>query len=195
MKLYILVGPSASGKTTIMEKLMERYTEQYQIVPSVTTRVKRDETSDRSYQFTTRKDFEKRIQSGDMVEWSEYAGNYYGTSQSSIDFRSKKIMLKAMDMHGALKMKQAFPPACILFVYRDKKEVIAEIMKRDIPKTDKENRIASLDDEYFNLIYCDAVLDNQGDIRETVRTFHETVNHTEYQFEDKLRYARMYAAK
>ena len=78
--LVVLSGFSGSGKGTIMKELMDRYSDQYALSISVTTREPRFcEQDGRDYFFKNRAEFESMIQHKELIEYAEYVGNYYGT--------------------------------------------------------------------------------------------------------------------
>ena len=77
--LIILSGPSGSGKDTILGELVSR-NDNVRVSISMTTRkMRQGETDGVHYYFVTREYFEKKIKEGSMLEYAEYAGNYYGT--------------------------------------------------------------------------------------------------------------------
>ena len=84
--LIILSGPSGVGKGTIRKyfETDERLNLAYST--SMTTRKPRaGEVDGRDYFFSTREDFEKAIQEGELLEWAEFVGNYYGTPLKEVN--------------------------------------------------------------------------------------------------------------
>ena len=83
--LFVLSGPSASGKTSIGKELLTRDT-RLQISISVTTREMRPGEEDgKDYFFVTRAEFQKLIDEGKFIEWAEVYGNLYGTLKSTVE--------------------------------------------------------------------------------------------------------------
>lgn len=115
--LFVMSGPSGTGKGTICEKLLEN--EDIFLSVSSTTREKRaGETDGVTYNYTTVENFKKMIGNGEMLEWAVYSGNYYGTPKKSVEemLKSGKNVLLEIEPQGALKVKQLFPEAFLLFV-------------------------------------------------------------------------------
>lgn len=115
--LFVMSGPSGTGKGTICEKLLEN--EDIFLSVSSTTREKRaGETDGVTYNYTTVENFKKMIENGEMLEWAVYSGNYYGTPKKSVEemLKSGKNVLLEIEPQGALKVKQLFPEAFLLFV-------------------------------------------------------------------------------
>ena len=76
--MIVISGPAGSGKGTVNAHLLR--TGEYVYSISATTRAPRPgEVDGVNYYFITREDFEKRIAAGEMLEYTEYCGNYYGT--------------------------------------------------------------------------------------------------------------------
>ena len=105
--VLILAGPSGVGKTTVMNEIMKR-TDGFSLVRSATTREKRNDGNDGEYIYTTRDEFMELCRSGDMLEFTEYSGNYYGTPYSEIKriIDSGKTPLLILDVNGVRAMKK-----------------------------------------------------------------------------------------
>lgn len=117
-RLIVLTGPSGVGKGTLLKALLERHPELYLSV-SATTRLPREGEEDGvHYYFYTRDRFEASIQSGEFLEWAEFAGNYYGTPiapvQAQID-RGRSVILE-IELAGARQVAQIFPTALRIFI-------------------------------------------------------------------------------
>ena len=140
-KLFVISGPSGAGKGSIVEKLLARDKTLYFSV-SATTRPKRDyETDGREYFFVSREEFLDRIEKGQMLEWAEYAGNYYGTPAGPVDEKLKEGFDVVLDVesHGMYSVKAMRPDAVTMFVYPPS---FAELERRlRIRNTETEERI------------------------------------------------------
>lgn len=115
--LFVISGPSGTGKGTICERLLE--SEDIFLSVSSTTREKRlGETDGVTYNYTTVEEFKAMIDSGEMLEYAVYSGNYYGTPRASVQkmLDSGKNVLLEIEPQGALKVKKLFPEANLLFV-------------------------------------------------------------------------------
>ena len=115
-KLIVISAPSGSGKTTIARAIMQKYPGMLFSVSATTRRPRVGETDGRDYFFLSKEEFQRRVQSGDLVEWEEIYGNYYGTLKSEVDrtLHRGAIMLFDVDVKGALSIKKTYPDDSIL---------------------------------------------------------------------------------
>ena len=116
--LIVVSGFSGAGKGTLMKKLMEDY-DNYALSISMTTRTPRPgEVDGREYFFVTREQFEEKIGQDGLIEYASYCGNYYGTPRAYVEqqLEAGKDVVLEIEIQGALKIKEKFPTALLLFV-------------------------------------------------------------------------------
>ena len=117
--LIVISGFSGSGKGTIMKELLRQYPEEYALSISATTRNPREgEQNGREYFFKTREEFQQMIRENELLEYAQYVDNYYGTPRSYVQeqLAAKKNVILEIEIQGALKIKEQFPEALLLFV-------------------------------------------------------------------------------
>ena len=116
--LVVVSGFSGAGKGTLMKQLVRTY-DQYALSVSMTTRAPRPgETDGREYFFVSRDDFEEKIREHGLIEYAQYCGNYYGTPKAYVEKQlldGRDVILE-IEIQGALKVKNQFPSALLLFV-------------------------------------------------------------------------------
>jgi guanylate kinase len=115
--LTVISGFSGAGKGTVVKALVQKY--DYCLSISATTRKPRvGEEHGKEYFFLTREEFESMISHGELIEWAEYVGNYYGTPMKYVreQLEQGKDVLLEIEIQGALKIKELFPEALLLFV-------------------------------------------------------------------------------
>ncbi|KAI1347451.1 P-loop containing nucleoside triphosphate hydrolase protein [Xylaria sp. FL0043] len=101
-------GPSGVGKSTLCQKLLERYPGAFELTVSHTTRKPRsDEVDGIDYQFVSRNEFESLIRENAFMEYTEYDGNLYGTSKQTILNQAAKgaLVLLDVNMEGIKQLK------------------------------------------------------------------------------------------
>ena len=83
--ILVLSSPSGAGKTTLSKRLLEA-DPNVRLSISVTTRAARPgEVDGEDYWFVTEAEFERRRESGELLEWATVFGNSYGTPRAPVD--------------------------------------------------------------------------------------------------------------
>lgn len=127
-RLFIFSAPSGAGKTTIARHLLAEY-DFMRFSISATTRPRRgQETHGKDYYFLSVAEFEAAIQRGELAEYEQIFGNYYGTLKSEIDnaLRDGKSLVFDIDVKGALSLQRAYPnDALLVFVAPPSMEILA----------------------------------------------------------------------
>jgi guanylate kinase len=139
--LVVISGPSGVGKDTIIERLLKVDANlRYSI--SFTTRPKRDyEVDGVHYSFVTKPKFEELIGRGELLEWAEYNGYYYGTSRSRVEElqgKSLDVILK-IEVRGAEQVREKRPEGVFIFVAPPSMEVL--LKRREDRGSDSEKDI------------------------------------------------------
>lgn len=168
-KLIIFTAPSGAGKTTLVRHLLKTYPEQLSFSISACTREQRyGEINGRDYYFITVKEFKKKIEQGEFLEWQEvYENQFYGTLKSEVEriWALGKHVLFDIDVKGAMNIKKAYPKeAMTVFVKPPSPEVLFERLRSR--KTEDEDslnkRIARAREELTFESRCDKVIMNDN---------------------------------
>ncbi|MCI9344004.1 MAG: guanylate kinase, partial [Lachnospiraceae bacterium] len=152
--LAVVSGFSGAGKGTLMKNLLNQY-DNYALSISMTTRLPREgEENGREYFFVSKEIFEEKVQQDGLVEYACYCDNYYGTPREYVESQMAmgKDVLLEIEIQGALKVKEKFPEALLLFV---------------MPPSAKEleNRLTGRGTESADVVakrLCRAVVEAQG---------------------------------
>ncbi len=116
--LIIVSGFAGSGKGTIMKRMVEEY-ENYALSVSMTTRAPRPgEVHGREYFFVSKEEFERKIKEGGLIEYASYVENYYGTPRAYVEeqMAAGKDVVLEIEIQGALKVRERYPDAVLIFV-------------------------------------------------------------------------------
>lgn len=141
--LIILSGPSGVGKGTVRQELMKDPSLRLFFSVSMTTRAKRPgEVDGRDYYFVSKEEFQKNIDSGNLLEWAEFVGNRYGTPKDKVEEmreQGKNVFLE-IETKGTAKVLSQCPDAISIFLMPPSLEALeARIRGR---RTEPEDVIA-----------------------------------------------------
>lgn len=117
-KLIVLTGPSGVGKGTLVRSLLNRHGELYLSI-SVTTREPREgEVEGQHYYFVSCARFEEMVEAGELAEWAEFAGNFYGTPYFGLKqgIGEGKWVILEIELEGARQIRNNFPDALRIFI-------------------------------------------------------------------------------
>lgn len=126
-KLVVVTGPSGVGKSTLLREVIERTGAAFSI--SATTRAPRpEESNDRDYHFVDRPTFEGMIEAGELLEWAEVYGQYYGTPAGPVleAIEAGKTVLLDIDLEGARQVHGKFPAATFVLIAPPSEQALAE---------------------------------------------------------------------
>ncbi|NJK55278.1 MAG: guanylate kinase [Pleurocapsa sp. SU_5_0] len=117
-KLIVITGPSGVGKGTLVSLLLQRHP-QLSLSVSATTREPRPgEIDGVAYYFLNQQDFETAIFNHELLEWAEYAGNYYGTPKAQVieQIEQGNYVVLEIELAGARAIANIFPQARRIFI-------------------------------------------------------------------------------
>jgi guanylate kinase len=116
--LFVVSAPSGTGKTTLIECVLEGLKDIRRAV-SHTTRPKRgDDVDGGSYHFVNADQFQKMVEADAFLEWAEVYGFRYGTSRAEFDKAVAEgyDLIKDLDVQGAATVRQKVPGAVTVFI-------------------------------------------------------------------------------
>jgi guanylate kinase len=117
-KLIVLTGPSGVGKGTLLKALLKQHPELHFSVSATTRQPRPGEIDGQHYYFVSRDKFEQMVAAGELLEWAEYAGNYYGTPRAAVERQIQlgQSVILEIEVVGARKIHQTFPSALRIFI-------------------------------------------------------------------------------
>ena len=105
--LFVLSAPAGTGKTTLVQRLVEEYPCVVASISSTTRKPRPDEIPGVHYNFLTVQEFEKKIEQGEFLEHVQLYGHYYGTSREVVEksLNEGKHVFLVIDTQGAKKLR------------------------------------------------------------------------------------------
>ena len=105
--------------------------------------------------------FRKMCDSGEMFQSTMYAGHGYGSRLQDVQkiLSQGKRVLTTMDICGAMSLKTHFKNVVTIYIKRDKKKLMASILRKNSSIEDKVNRLMAIEYEQQNAELCDYVVD------------------------------------
>ena len=165
--VIVLSGPSGVGKGTVRKAIFERDDNEFEYSVSMTTRpMRKGEVDGVDYYFRTKEEFEAMIEAGEMLEYAEYVGNYYGTPLTYVNKtldEGKDVFLE-IEVQGAQQVKEKVPDGVFIFLTPpDLAELKARIVGRgtDSPEVIEERMRVARQEIEMMALYDYAVVNDQ----------------------------------
>lgn len=106
--LFIISGPAGSGKGTVVKEIINNHKDIALSVSATTRNPRPGEEHGVHYYFITKPEFEGRIERGEILEYTTYCDNYYGTPLKEVKRalnRGQDIILE-IEVDGAMQVKK-----------------------------------------------------------------------------------------
>jgi guanylate kinase len=106
-------------------------------------------------------EFRRMCDSDELLTSTMYAGHGYGSKRCDIDatLAQGKHVLTTMDICGAMSLKTHFKNVTTIYIKRDKKKLMASILKKNSSIDDKVNRLLAIEHEQNNAELCDYIVE------------------------------------
>lgn len=180
---FIISAPSGTGKSTIINNLLNDKELNLKKTLSYTTRKpRRDEINGIHYNYISKKEFKKLIQDGEFIEWAKVHDNYYGTSIKQVEtaIENGEFLIKDIDIQGAMLLKEKLKKKAILiFISPPSLATLKERLEKrktdsketiEIRLNNAEKEMTYIDKYQFNVINKD-IKKAQNEIKEIIKGF------------------------
>lgn len=178
--LFIVSGPAGSGKGTVVKELVTNH-EGIELSISATTRQPRPgEVDGVHYHFITKEEFENRIKNGEILEYTTYCDNYYGTPLKEVKkaLKAGKDIILEIEVDGAMQVKKKIRGAVTIMLTPPDGETLEKRLRSRGTESDEviKWRLERARDEIALMPKYDySVVNEDGKIRECANLIYNIV--------------------
>ena len=171
--LFVLSAPSGTGKDTVINALKQQGMNFY-VVPSITTRSPRPgESEGNPYHFVDQETFERMASQGELLEYANVHGNWYGQPRKLIreNLAAGRDVLLKIDVKGAATIRKKVPDAIFIFLIPGSLEELTQRLTDRQTETEEElqRRLADARKELAEQHWYDYLATNRdGHLQEAV---------------------------
>jgi len=171
-KLLVLSGPSGVGKGTVVKRLLEKDANLALSVSATTRQIREGETHGVHYFYITRDEFENKIKNDEMLEYTQYNGNFYGTIQGYVEELQQmgKTVLLEIEVDGAAQIKKKLPEAVTVFLTAPSVEEVERRLRKRNTESEEVimKRLAIAQSEMahapeYDYVVCNDDVENAAD--------------------------------
>lgn len=139
--LVVISGPSGAGKGSIIQEVIKNNDNIWLSVSMTSREIRGQEVDGKEYYFITREEFEEKITHKEMLEYTEYSGNYYGTPRGKINehLEAGQDVILEIEIEGALNIKKMIPETIFIFIMPPSMQELKKRLEKR--KTETEDKI------------------------------------------------------
>jgi guanylate kinase len=181
--LLIIDGPSAVGKSTLVNYILQTSGSEFEAAKRVTTRPRRNsDEDDHSYEFIDETTFEMMIVNNELVEYHHYLfGMSYGLPKQNVlnGFSRNKNVIGIINLGNVFMVKKTFPSAFSVFLDVSLETIAKRLQQRGIHTSDQiEERLTNAKNARELIGSYDLVVKNENieipaAVNLIIRCFHE----------------------
>ena len=140
-QVIVISSPSGAGKSSIVKALLERDNNLWLSVSTTTRAIRPGEKEGVNYNYVDKEDFIKKIDEGYFLEYTNYAGNYYGTPKKFIKEKREHgtDVILEIEIEGAANIKKLIPEAIFIFILPPSLKILLKRLKNR--NTDSNEKI------------------------------------------------------
>lgn len=142
--IFLLIAPSGSGKSSIIERILEDMPDMRRYITYTTRSPRPDEVNGREYNFIDQTEFERLRTQNKLVEWQEFYGHLYGSSKAQLEeFIQDRIDgIAAYDVKGSKELSEKYPENIVtIFIAPPNPDVIRERLRERYGGDTPEGRL------------------------------------------------------
>ena len=179
-RLFIISGPSGSGKDTVLSQVLKTYPDLKFSISSITRPMREGEKEGEKYHFISREEFEEMIHNDRLLVLNVFVGNYYGTPREPVEkcIEAGEDIFVEIDVNGAAQIREKAKDALSIFIMPPSMSVLRarltgrgtetpELIEKRLEAAAKEIARA---DEYDYIVINDVLEDAVADVNAIIRS-------------------------
>ena len=196
-QLFIVSGPSGSGKDTVLKKLFESHPEIKFSISSVTRPMREGETEGEKYNFITHEKFFFMLDNNMLLEHNEYCGNFYGTPKALVQecIENGTDIILEIDVNGAANVRKIMPEVISIFIMPPSFDVLNKRLSgrgTEKPEVIEKRMNASIQEitrakEYNYIVVNDVLEDAVRDLSNIILSQRNSIDRKKYLIEEVLK--------
>jgi guanylate kinase len=162
----VISAPSGTGKSSITRGVLKAC-ERCVLSVSATTRSPREgEVDSTDYFFVSREKFEHMAKNGELIEWAEFAGNYYGTPRAFVEKVKAHggVVILDIEVQGAAQIRRTMPDAVSVFIAPPSRSTAEQRLRNRGTESEEaiQRRLARMPEELAAAKDYDYLVWNEG---------------------------------
>jgi len=181
MSLFVVISsPSGGGKDSVINELIKQLNNSARLVTTTTREPRPGNKDGVDYFFVSREDFEEKIKNIKLVEYNNYAGNYYGIEKEKLEnaLAEHEIVFTQIEVNGKHNLDRQNIPHLSIFLVPNDLEILADRIRRRGGVTEevikKRLEIAKNEIEQ-SADYDYRIVNKDGDFDQTVANIREII--------------------
>ncbi len=139
-QVIVISSPSGGGKGTVISELLKKNKNLWLSVSTTSRPIRANDIPGTTYNFVSKEEFEKEIEEGYFLEYTNYVGNYYGTPKGPIKEKLDQgiDVILEIEIEGASNIKKLLPESIFIFIMPPSiKTLVKRLKKRNTDSNDK----------------------------------------------------------
>ncbi len=163
--IFIIVAPSGAGKSSLVDALRQADSSLDLSISCTTRQPRPGEIEGRHYRYISTDEFYRLRDQGNMLEWAQVHGNYYGTPRDSIQqaVNAGRDIILEIDWQGARQVRKHYPNAIGIFILPPSIDALQSRLEKrgqDQPAVIAK-RLRAAGEEMSHVSECEYVIINQ----------------------------------
>lgn len=186
-KIFLISGQSGVGKNAILDALISLHPDYYRVITYTTRNPRPEEINGKDYFFISEKEFFKKIEKNEFLEYALVHNHYYGTPKDQVEktLKQGKNVLIAIDAQGAEQIQKKIS-ATTIFIKYESGDIAALIRKRllrdkkrgQVSEEEISRRIDTAKKEAdYEKYYDFSVINPEGNMQKAVNEIEKIITH------------------